>query len=322
MRLGRHQYGCLHSAGPAALEELHLPAKTDREYNRRPSSPRGRRWGRETHTLHVIKGNDVIFRKGESLAVGRRCVDVTFLPAVAQSASCSDSRPLSMMQISFDSRVIAQCRLCAPGVCFPRTIWPFGHQAGAAAQSGSQGCSTIRPIIDNNRVEFGYSDSDFGLYPLSACLPRGLRPRHRRFKRRGAVCSRWANSSKPPQKHSFCLDLSAVINPHHSPRRTAGLLLTPSSCRHTRPTPEMSARFPSLDLKNAEKFVLCRVRCPTFAFSFGFLSVQNPVLLTVMFFLSPISVDPAAHWNHLAPFHLLHPDLSPNLLPTLRAAWM
>lgn len=137
------------------------------------------------------------------------------------------------MQINFDSRVIAQWRLCAPGVCFPRTIWPFGHQAGAAAQSDNQGCSTIRPIIDNNRVQSGYSDSDFGLYPLSACLWRGLRPRHRRFKRRGAACSRWANSSKPPQKHSFCLDLSAVINPHHSPRRTAGLLLTPGSCLHT-----------------------------------------------------------------------------------------
>lgn len=165
------------------------------------------------------------------------------------------------MQINFDSRVIAQWRLCAPGVCFPHTIWPFGHQAGAAAQSDSRVCSTIRPIIDNNRVQLGYSDSDFGLYPLSACLPHGLRPRHRRFKRRGAVCSRWANSSKPPQKHSFRLDLSAVINPHHSPSRMAGLLLTPGSCLHTRPTPEMSAEFPSLDLKTPR--ILFCVRCPS-----------------------------------------------------------
>lgn len=166
------------------------------------------------------------------------------------------------MQINFDSRVIAQWRLCAPGVYFPCTIWPFGHQAGAAAQSDSQGCSTIRPIIDNNRVQLAHSDSDFGLYPLAACLPRGLRPRQRRFKRRGAACSRWANSSKPPQKHSFCLDLSAVINPHHSPRRAAGLLLTPGSCLHTRPTPEVSAKFPSLDLKTP-RIVFVVLRLPS-----------------------------------------------------------
>lgn len=152
---------------------------------------------------HVTRGSDVIFGKGESLTFGRRCLGVTFSPAIAQRASCSDSCPLSIMQINYDSQVIAQWRLCAPGVCFPCTIWPFGHQAGAAAQSDNQGCSTIRPIIDNNRVQLAYSDSDFGLYPLSACLPRGLRPRHRRFKWRGAACSRWANSSKPPAETFF-----------------------------------------------------------------------------------------------------------------------
>lgn len=178
VRLGRHHYGCLHSAGSAALEELHLPATTDREYNRRPSSPRGRRWGRETHWLRARQREVMSFpAKEKSLLVGRRCFEATFSPAIAQWPSCSDSRPLSIMQIDFDSRVIAQWRLCAPGVCFPHTIWPFGHQAGAAAQSDNQGCSTIRPIIDNNRVQFRYSDSDFGLYPLSARLPRGLRPR-------------------------------------------------------------------------------------------------------------------------------------------------
>lgn len=34
MRLGRHHYGCLHSTGSTAVEELHLPTKTNRESRR------------------------------------------------------------------------------------------------------------------------------------------------------------------------------------------------------------------------------------------------------------------------------------------------
>lgn len=186
VRLGRHQYGCLHSAGSAALEELHLPAKTDREYNRRPSSPRGRRWRRETHKC-AAKGNDVIFSKRrEPHSRSKMCwchifthpgycpVSIMFWFMLTQHYANQFWLP--------GSRTVAS--LCAESV-FWRTIRPFGHQAGASTQSDSQGRSTIRPIIDNNRVQFSYSDSDFGLYPLSACLPRGLKPRHRRFKRRG-----------------------------------------------------------------------------------------------------------------------------------------
>lgn len=52
-----------------------------------------------------------------------------------------------------------------------RTIKLFDHQAGTSSQSDSQGCSTTRPIIHNNRMWFIYSDSDFGLYPL--CMSAG-----------------------------------------------------------------------------------------------------------------------------------------------------
>lgn len=32
MRLGERRHGCLHSAGSAAVEELHLPTETDSKY--------------------------------------------------------------------------------------------------------------------------------------------------------------------------------------------------------------------------------------------------------------------------------------------------
>lgn len=138
------------------------------------------------------KENYVILKKKASHFIHyQNCDHSTFLPINAlihaHSTLCKSNLT---SQLRHRGVLVRQ----EPGL---RTIKALDHQAGTSSQSDSQGCLTTRPIIPSNCVRFIYSDTGVGLYPLSAWPPGGLRLRHRRFKQRGAVGSRWADSPKP-----------------------------------------------------------------------------------------------------------------------------
>lgn len=85
----------------------------------------------------------------------------------------------------------------------PRTIKPFDHQAGSSYPG-----VTAKAFQQLGQLFTAVAYSSFtqtvtlAFIPSSACLPGGLRPRHRRFKLRmvvggwgGGVWSRWTNVS-------------------------------------------------------------------------------------------------------------------------------
>lgn len=79
VRLGRHQHGCLHSAGSTAMEELHLPTKTNREYGRRCGFPLGHRrvTAIEGEKAHAARGKKMMSFFAKELSVTLLLINVS-----------------------------------------------------------------------------------------------------------------------------------------------------------------------------------------------------------------------------------------------------
>lgn len=184
VRLGRHQHGCLHSAGFATVEELHLSTKANRECTVADavsiwSSPY-QHWGRETQGAQSApKENDVILSEGECNHTNYR-------------ESGEDVTTAHFYSSTFGFM---------PTQHYVNQIWLPSGSTGASLSAKSLVCEQLSRLI--NKLEpllkvtakavkqlgqlftttalwFIYSDSDFGPYPLSACPPGGLGLR--RFK--------------------------------------------------------------------------------------------------------------------------------------------